>query len=320
MQLQSYIDWERSYRVALGPASRGISELRDHFSRATLLLMGAVALLLLGVCANVAGLLLARSEERKSEIAIRLSVGATRWALLRQLAVECALLTLPGAILGVALAYAFCPWLLKFLPPSGIGPYAPPVVLDARPDLPVLLFALGLCVLTTILFGIAPARRAWKLDLNDQLKAHTRQSSARTGTVTVAIQVALGIVLLTTAALMCRTFWNLEHLNPGFDRAHVLQFQIDPWDAGYSDAQAGTLLFDLKEKLARLPGVRAVSFASSGFMQGIGLKTTIVPAGSTLPAKTFLKYKRQPRHRRLLRKPGNSAARRPRARTRRCRS
>lgn len=287
-QLQSYIDWERSYRIALRPASRGISELRDHFSRAVLLLMGAVTLLLLGVCANVAGLLLARAEERKSEIAVRLSVGATRWALLRQLAVECALLTIPGAVLGVAFAYAFCPWLLKFLPPGGIGPYAPPVVLDARPDVPVLLFALGLSALTTILFGIAPVRHAWKLDLNNQLKAHSRQSSARSGAVTVAIQVALGVVLLTTAALMCRTFWNLEHLNPGFDRAHVLQFQIDPWDAGYSEPQAGTLLFDLKQQVSRLPGVRAVSFASSGLMQGIGLKTTIVPAGSTLPAKTFL--------------------------------
>ncbi|HZQ55590.1 MAG TPA: ABC transporter permease [Bryobacteraceae bacterium] len=287
-QLQSYIDWERSYRIALRPASRGISELRDHFSRAVLLLMGAVALLLLGVCANVAGLLLARSEERKSEIAIRLSVGATRWALLRQLAVECALLTVPGAILGVALAYAFCPWLLKFLPPGGIGPYAPPVVLDARPDAPVLLFVLGLSALTTILFGIAPARHAWKLDLNDQLKAHNRQSSARSGVVTVAIQVALGVVLLTTATLMCRTFWNLEHLNPGFDRAHVIEFTIDPWNAGYADAQAGTLLFNLKDKVSRLPGVRAVSLAGSGLMEGIAPKTTVVPAGSTLPAKTFL--------------------------------
>ncbi|MDQ2844158.1 MAG: ABC transporter permease [Acidobacteriota bacterium] len=87
---------------------------------------------------------------------------------------------------------------------------------------------------------------------------------------------------------MCRTFWNLEHLNPGFDRAHTIEFTIDPWDAGYSDLQAGALLRDLKQRVSELPGVRAVSFATSGLMRGIGLKTTVVPAGLTLPAKTFL--------------------------------
>ncbi|MDQ2844157.1 MAG: ABC transporter permease [Acidobacteriota bacterium] len=186
--LPDEIKWWRTYRIALFPASHGVSELRAQFSHVVVLLMGAAGLLLLGVCANVAGLLLARSEERKREVAIRLSVGATRWRLLRQLSVENALLAIPSAILGVGLAYALSPWLLKLLPSLGIGPYAPPVALDVTPDARVLLFAVAACLLTVFLFGMAPARRALKVDLNEQLKAYSRGfAAAGSGTATVAI-------------------------------------------------------------------------------------------------------------------------------------
>ncbi len=87
---------------------------------------------------------------------------------------------------------------------------------------------------------------------------------------------------------MFRTFWNLEHLNPGFDRAHVVEFTIDPWDAGYSGTRVGGLLRDLRGRVSAIPGVRAVSFASSGLMRGVGTKTTVAPQGVVLPEKTFL--------------------------------
>ena len=288
-ELQDEIKWQRSYRVALLPARRGVSQLRDQFSRAVSLLMGAVGLLLLAVCATVAGLLLARAEERRREIALRLSVGATRSRLVRQLFIENSVLALPGAALGVGFVYALAPALVRLLPALGVGPYAPPFVLESKPGGHVLLFVLAASVVTVLLFGIAPARRALTVDLNDQLKAYGRGfAAARSGPAIVAIQVALAALLVCSATLMMRTFWNLEHLDPGFDRAHVLEFTVDPWDAGYSEERAGALLRDLRQQVGALPGVRAVSFAMAELMRGMAPKTTVVPAGSRLPAKTFL--------------------------------
>lgn len=288
-ELEEELKWERSYRLELLSAARGVSQLREQFTHAVALLMGAVAMLLLAVCANVGGLLLAKSEERSREIAVRLSVGATRSRLLRQLLIENLLLALPSAALALSLAYLLAPWLVTLLPVLGIGAYSPPVVLDVTPDTRVLLFAIAISFATVLLFGMAPARHALTLDLNDQLKAHARTSAAaRSGTAMIAIQVALAVCLVSAATVMLRTFWNLQHLNPGFDRAHVIEISIDPWDLGWSESQASALLRQIKQRANEIPGVRAVSFAGMGLMRGIGVKTTVVPAGSALPAKTFL--------------------------------
>ncbi len=191
-ELHEVIAWERSYHLALLEVSRGVSQLREQFSRAVFLLMGAVGLLLLAVCANVAGLLLGRCEERKREIAVRLSVGANGVRLLRQLFVENLLLALPSTAFGVALAYGIGPWLLRLLPrPRGFVSYATPLLLDVTPDKRVLLFAIALSLITLVLFGILPARHALRTDLNEQLKgANTRTTAASPRSATVAIQVA----------------------------------------------------------------------------------------------------------------------------------
>jgi predicted permease len=235
--LEATIEWHRSYHLALANVARGVSQLRQQFSRAVYLLMGAVALLLLAVCANVAELLLARSEERKREIAVRLSMGANRLRLLRQLSIENLLLAIPSIALGIGLAYGAAPWLLKLVrPPLGIIRYATPPLLNVTPDARVLFFAIALSLLTVVLFGIAPARHALNINLNEQLKGSSRQATAATSGMTiVAIQVALAVLLFVAATIMSRTFWNLEHLNPGFDRAHVVEFSIDPWNAGCSE-------------------------------------------------------------------------------------
>ncbi|MGI9071955.1 MAG: ABC transporter permease [Bryobacteraceae bacterium] len=289
-ELKDTIDWERSYHLALADVGRGVSQLRQQFSRAVYLLMGAVALLLLAVCANVAGLLLAKSEERKREITVRLSMGANRLQLLRQLSIENLLLAMPSVALGIALAYGAAPWLLKLVrSPLGIVRYATPPLLNVTPDARVLLFSIALSLLTVVLFGIVPARHALNIDLNEQLKGSSRQATAvNSGMAIVAIQVALSVMLFAAASIMFRTFWNLEHLNPGFDRTHVIEFNIDPWDAGYSEIQSGILLRELKQRERENPGVRAVSFASMGLMRGIGTKTTVTPQGTILPEKTFL--------------------------------
>ena len=285
------LKYEADYRLALEEVSRGISQLRERFSRAVFLLMGAVGLLLLAVCANVAGLLLTRTEERKREITVRLSLGADRFRLLRQLVIENLLLAIPGAGLGMVLAYELAPLLLKLLPTGRGGFYyaRTALVLDLNPDGRVLLFAIAVSLFTVILFGIAPARHALQIDLSEELKGGSRTSTAPlAGFAVVAIQVALAVVLLTSASIMLRTFWNLDNLNPGFDRAHVVEFDLDPSDVGYSQTQAGVLLRELKERVSEIPGVRAVSFANMGLMRGIGIKTTVVPQGVILPKKTFL--------------------------------
>ncbi len=246
---------------------------------------------MLAICANVAGLLLARSEERKREIAVRLSIGADRWLLLRQLSIENLLLALPSAALGVAFAYGLAPWLVQLLPPPrGYVQYAAtPRILSVEPDPLVLLFAVVIALASVFLFGIVQAWRATKLDLNAELKGSGRTATNATPWIaTVAIQVALAVVLLAAATLMMRTFWNLEHLNPGFDRARVVEFTIDPDNAGYSQEQKGVFYRELKQRIAALPGVRSVSYAYMGIMRGIGMMTTIAPQGKILPQQTFL--------------------------------
>ncbi len=238
-----FIERAHEYRLDWQPVGRGISQLRDQFSRALQLLMSAVVLLLLAVCANVTGLLLSKSEERRREMAVRFSMGASRGRILRQLLSENLLLGLPGALLGLAFTYAVSPLMARLLPAArGVDQYASPRILIVTPDGRVLLFAAALCVVTVFFFGMVPGLRATKLDLNAELKGSGRTSTrGMPGAGPIALQVALSVLLVATATLMLRTYWDLEHLNPGFDRAHIAGFTLDPRDAGYSEPQAGGL-------------------------------------------------------------------------------
>jgi predicted permease len=121
------------------------------------------------------------------------------------------------------------------------------------------------------------------------LKASGRAATAgRQGLPATAVQVGIGVVLLSAAALMFETYWNLEHLNPGFDRGHVDEFLIDPWDAGYSSTQVAPFFRELSEQILALPQTRSVAYASMGLMHGFGVKATIAPQGVVLPKATFL--------------------------------
>ena len=285
-----YVDDEHNYRLELLPIARGLSQLRDQFSRALLLLMGAVGLLLLAVCANVAGLLLVRSEQRRREIAVRLSIGAGRGRVIRQLLAENLLLAVPAAALALFFAYRLSPFLLRLLPVlRGLDLMVVPRALAVTPDARVIAFTIALSLLTVLGFGVAPALRGTKLDLYNELKANARTSTrALAGATAVALQVGLSVVLLVAAALMLRTFTNLEHLDPGFDRAHVVEFTVDTTTAGYDKAQATTFFQDFQDQVAALPGVRSVAYAGLGIMRGIGQKSTVAPDGIVLPPNTFL--------------------------------
>lgn len=288
--LTALLERAREYRLAWRPVGRGISQLRDQFSRALQLLMSAVVLLLFAVCANVTGLLLSKSEERRREIAVRLSIGASRWRILRQLLSENLLLALPGAFLGLAFTYALTPLMVRLLPAArAIDQYVSPRILTVTPDARVLLFAATVSIITIFAFGMAPALQARKVDLNAELKGGGRGSARGVpGAAPIALQVALSVLLLATATLMLRTYWDLEHLNPGFDRAHIAAFTLDPRDAGYSDTQAGVFFRELKQRVAAISGIRAVAYADRGVMRGAGIKMTVTPQGVMLPRSTFL--------------------------------
>ncbi len=284
------LQYETSFQIALEPAARGVSRLRTQFSHALYVLMAGVAMLLLAVCANVSGLLLARSQQRKREIAIRRSVGATATHLFAQFLTENLLLAAAATVLGMLAAYAGAPLLIKCLPPvANFTSYATPPVIDIQIDRRVLLFAVALTVTSVLFFGLLPALRALTSDANDDLKGLGRHVTTNLPALTsIAIQLALGLVLTAGAVLILQTFWNLEHRNPGFDRAHVIELNLDPTAAGYSDTQAHTFLRDVKNRVADLPGVHSTAAAARPLMVGFGLITTVTPQGVVLPQKTFL--------------------------------
>jgi predicted permease len=275
---------------ALAPVARGVSQMRNQFSRALWVLVGGVALLLLAVCANVAGLLLARAGERRKEIGIRLAIGAGRRHIIRQMLVESLVLAVAGAGLGAAFAWVAIPPLLRLLPPvRGLHQFSSPQILAVTPDFRVLAFAAGIMAFSVLVSALIPAWRASRVDLLSELKSQQAgERAVAAGIVPLALQVVFCTVLLSAAVLAARTFRNLQHLDPGFDRDHVVSFTFDPTDAGYTPEQAGAFYRDLRDRAAELPGVRAAAYSWTGVMRGIGMKTTIAPEGVTLPKSTFL--------------------------------
>ncbi|MBV9611907.1 MAG: ABC transporter permease, partial [Acidobacteriaceae bacterium] len=268
--LQTSLARIREYHLVWQPAGLGISPLRNQFSGALKLLMSGVALLLFTVCANITGLLLAKSEDRRKELAIRASIGASRWRLLRQLTTENLLLALPGGLLGIASAYAFSPLLLQLLPAArSVDQYASPRILNVTPDARVWPFSLAMTILSVLIFSFLPAWRGANVDLQSELKGTARVGSLIvSGLGLVSLQIALSVLLISAGALMLRTYWNLEHLNPGFDRAHIVGFTLDLKDAGYSDKQSGAFLDELARRTAALSEVRATAYTNRGLMRG----------------------------------------------------
>jgi putative ABC transport system permease protein len=226
-----------------------------------LLLMGAVGLVLLIACANVAGLLLARGSVRRSELAVRAALGASRARIAGQLLVESVTLALLSGVLGLGLAF----WLSRLLPlVAGLGDT---VSVSKGLDWPVLLFALALSLLTGVLFGAAPALRASSLPLAQDLAPGARTTGTKVGTslrgALVAGQVAVSLVLLVGAGLLIRSLAHLAGTDPGFDVQHLLTGEIQLLEAQYPDRNQRIQFFDgLREDFAAVPGVKAAGFIS----------------------------------------------------------
>lgn len=224
-----------------------------------LLLLGAVGFVLLIACVNVANLLLARSTARSKEIAIRAALGASRSRMVRQLLTESVLLAVFGGALGALLARWGTSLLIASVPGSL------PRTEDVSPDFRVLLFTLGVSLLTGILFGIGPALRASRTDLHDSLKEGTRGSTSgrhRLQDALVVAELALTLVLLVGAGLTLRSILRLRGVNPGFDPRNALVFNTALSHQRYGEAAKVRSFY--REALARLnqaPGVKAASLS-----------------------------------------------------------
>jgi putative ABC transport system permease protein len=228
--------------------------------RPTLLtLLGAVGLVLLIACANVANLLLARSARRQKEIAIRTALGAGRSRILRQLFTESGMLAIAAGIIGLLLALVGTNLMSSYLPEDI------PRIREISTDTSVLLFTLAASLLTGVLFGLAPALQTSNPALTDTLKEGERNSSPghnRTGKLLVIAEVALTLVLLVGAGLLVKSFWRLMQVDPGFNPENLLALQISV-NAGQDEgARVASFLDQLQQRVKQLPGVRAVAISN----------------------------------------------------------
>jgi len=231
-----------------------------------------VGLILLIACANVAGLLLARATARRKEIAVRVALGAARGHIIRQLLTESVLLSVLGGGCGILFAIWALHAIIGMI--SNGGQMTIPFV--ATIDLRVLAFTAAVSIATGIVFGIAPALKATRADLNTAMKenegvaamAGERRRWFSFGNVLVGIQVSLAIVLLIGAGLLIRTLRNLEQVSPGFDTQNLLLFGIDARLAGYQDAQVDALYHNLQQRLAAVAGVNKVTYSWRPLLRG----------------------------------------------------
>ena len=253
----------RAYPEADPKQGFTVEPLRDSIVRdarkSLLVLLGAVGMVVLIACANVANLLLVRATSRKREFAIRSALGAGRARIIRQLLTESVLLSVTGGILGLVLGFAGVRALLA-ISPAGlprVGENGSSVSLDWR----VLAFTLAVSLLTGILFGLFPAFSASRSDLNSTLKesgsrtgASFRQSKARS--LLVISEVSLALVLLIGSALLIRTFLALRGVGPGFDPHHVLTMEMSlTGDRFQKTAGVAQLSREGRDRLNAIPGV-----------------------------------------------------------------
>ena len=283
-----------SRHTAPGPRSRllvvdgrqGFDNLRFGYERPLLFLLFLVGLLLAIACANVASLLVARASGQRKQIAIRLALGASRWALIRQQLAESVLLAVGGAAGGLLLSIWISDLLLRLAPEDN--------QINVHPDFAVLGFLLGVACLAVLLFGIAPALESGKAGVGPVLKTDStgggRRRGALAGTL-VVIQVALSITLLVGAGLLLRSLHNLRSVPLGFQPESVAVATINTSVNHYSPARAHALLEDLMRRAETIHGVRAVSAAEVSPLSGtLQMSSVNVPGYPTRPKEVPMTY------------------------------
>ena len=275
MTLPAAKDWSQYSRdqfmkgqLLVETAAMGYSGLRNDFSTPLIVLMCMVGLVLLIACANVANLLIARAFMRQREIAVRLSLGASRGRLVRQLLVESLVLSFVGGLAGLGLAVVLTRALLALVPSGG-----QPLLITARPDGRILAFTMCLTFATGILFGLLPALRASRPDPWTTLKDTVGSIAGRGGSLflrkgLVTVQVALSFLLLFGAGLFVRSLQNLRTTDPGVVLDNLVTFQLSPALSGYTEQRAVQFNRDLLERLRSAPGVKSAAMAAVPILSG----------------------------------------------------
>jgi predicted permease len=275
MTLEGAKNWTRYIReqfmkgqLKIEKAAIGYSPLRNDFSTPLVVLMGMVGLVLLIACANVANLLIARAFARQREIAVRLSIGASRWQLVRQLLIESLLLSFAGGALGLLIAVWMTRGLIGLMPTGGN-----PLLIQAEPDWRILAFTFSLTLVTGVVFGLLPAMRASRPDTWSTLKDTVGAVAGAGGHLflrkgLVAAQVALSFLLLFGAGLFVRSLDNLRSTNTGVQLDNLVTFRLAPALSGYDDAQSVNFYQQLLERLRGGPGVKSVGYAGVAILAG----------------------------------------------------
>jgi predicted permease len=263
--------------IETSSGAAGFSYLRRQFAQPLIMLMAIVGLVLVVACANVANLLLERAMGRQKEIAVRLALGAGRARLIRQLLTESLLLAALGGALGILFALWAGPALLHLA--GGTSSAA----LDLHPDLSILAFTATLALLTGVAFGLAPARRATRIELAPTLKENARSvvgAGAGPGRwpiakLLVVCQFALSLLLLTGAGLFVRTLQNLEKLDLGYQRDGLILMKVDPVTAGYTGDRLMAFPAAFLERVKAVPGVSAATYSENGIFSGTESNSTV---------------------------------------------
>ena len=251
---QQYPDFNTNFGVNVVP-------VRNQFSgdlrKPLMILLGAVAFVLLIACANVANLLLARATARKKEIAVRVGLGASRWRIVRQLLTESLLMSAIGGGLGLLVAV----WGTRAL--IAIGPPSLASLRDVGVNVPVLLFTLGVALVTGIVFGLVPAVEALRVNFNDSLKEGGKNIGGSAGSqgfrnAFVVTQVALALLLLVGAGLLLKSFNRLQAVDPGFNPRNLLTLRVSlPRQKYESDEKVISFFKKLLDDVRAIPGVEA---------------------------------------------------------------
>lgn len=268
---------EKAMRPVLASGERGVSTLRKQFTGAVTAVMGGVVALLLLVCGNIGGLMLARAETHSREVAIRLSLGASRWSILRRTLVEAVLLSCAGAIVGLLIARWCGPWLLRFLPARR------PLGIQLTPDLRVVAFAAVISISSAVLMSVFPAINAFRTDLSGIMGRQSgRASRPRLSRGLVAFQVGLATLLMTGSLALVRTLDALRRQDPGFRREKLIIMTVNPQMAGVKIDQIPGVFDEVVRRARSLPGVEAVSLAQRALMRGVGFKGNVGRVGSRI--------------------------------------
>jgi predicted permease len=280
--------------IVVRDARRGLSPLRAEYTSPLFVLFGLVGLLLVLACANIANLLLARATARRRELAMRVALGASRWRLVRQMLTESLVLAALGTAAGLWLSRLGIATLVRL-----VSEDSTPAPLDTHVDFAVMGFTAGVMVIAVVLFGIAPALRATRLDVSVVLRG-TAATIAGVGRGAgrwpiakslAAVQIALSLLLVVTAGLFVRSLQRLGAVPVGYEAQHLLEFSVNPAPLGYSAAAVRPFYDSLLASLAAVPGVQAVTLSSNGLFQGsdagdaVSFPDDRIPAGLAMGAR-----------------------------------